>query len=76
MQAKEYIGESWKHGILIVGAILVLLPFYMMVYAMFEKGVKQNLVGIGSSLTIIFLLFVLVLTLTQVYFVNRRVHYS
>ena len=48
----------------------------MMVYAMFEKGVKQNLVGIGSSLTIIFLLFVLVLTLTQVYFVNRRVHYS
>ena len=49
---------------------------YMMVYAMFEKGVKQNLVGIGSSLTIIFLLFVLVLTLTQVYFVNRRVHYS
>jgi hypothetical protein len=29
MQAKEYIGESWKHGILIVGAILGLLPFYM-----------------------------------------------
>mgnify|MGYP003326520774 FL=1 len=49
---------------------------YMMVYAMFEKGVKQNLVGVGSSLTIIFLVFVLVLTLTQVYFVNKRVHYS
>ena len=28
MQAKQYIGESWKHGILILGAILVLLPFY------------------------------------------------
>ena len=49
---------------------------YMMVYAMFEKGVKQNLVGVGSTLTVIFLVFVLILTLTQVYFVNRRVHYS
>ena len=48
---------------------------YMMVYAMFEKGVKQNLIGIGSTITIIFLGFVLILTLTQVYFVNRRVHY-
>ena len=33
---------------------------YMMVYAMFEKGVKQNLVGIGSSLTIIFFLLIIV----------------
>ncbi len=49
---------------------------YVMVYAMFEKGIKQNLVGVGSAITIIFLAFVLILTLTQVYFVNRRVHYS
>lgn len=49
---------------------------YVMVYAMFEKGVKQNLLGIGSAITIVFLAFVLVLTLSQVYFVNRRVHYS
>ncbi len=49
---------------------------YMMVYAMFEKGVKQNLVGMGSALTIVFLGFVLLLTLTQVYFINRKVHYS
>ena len=49
---------------------------YMMVYAMFEKGVKQNLVGMGSALTIVFLGFVLILTLTQVYFINRKVHYS
>ena len=49
---------------------------YVMVYAMFEKGIKQNLIGVGSAITIIFLAFVLVLTLTQVYFVNRRVHYS
>ena len=49
---------------------------YMMVYAMFEKGVKQNLVGMGSALTIVFLGFVLLLTLTQVYLINRKVHYS
>ena len=48
---------------------------YVMVYAMFEKGVRQNLLGIGSAITIVFLAFVLVLTLIQVYFVNRRVHY-
>ena len=48
---------------------------YVMVYAMFEKGVKQNLLGIGSAITIVFLIFVLILTLIQVYFVNRRVHY-
>ena len=47
-----------------------------MIYAMFEKGIKQNLVGIGSTITVIFLAFVLVITITQVYFVNRRVHYS
>jgi multiple sugar transport system permease protein len=46
-----------------------------MVYAMFEKGVKQNLLGVGSAITIVFLIFVLILTLIQVYFVNRRVHY-
>lgn len=49
---------------------------YMMVYAMYEKGVRQNLVGIGSAITMVFLVFVLALTLTQVYFINRRVHYS
>ena len=49
---------------------------FVMVYAMFEKGIQQNLVGIGSAITVVFLVFVLALTLTQVYFVNRRVHYS
>ena len=48
---------------------------YLMVYAMYEKGVKQNLIGMGSAITIVFLAFVLMITLTQVYFVNRRVHY-
>ena len=49
---------------------------FVMVYAMFEKGIQQNLVGIGSAITVVFLVFVLALTLIQVYFVNRRVHYS
>ncbi len=49
---------------------------YVMIYAMFEKGVKQNLLGIGSAITVVFLAFVLLLTLIQVYFVNRRVHYA
>lgn len=49
---------------------------YVMIYAMFEKGVKQNLLGIGSAITVVFLVFVLLLTLIQVYFVNRRVHYG
>ncbi|MGI9484560.1 MAG: carbohydrate ABC transporter permease [Geminicoccaceae bacterium] len=49
---------------------------YMMVYAMFEKGVKQNLLGIGSAITVVFLVFVLILTMAQIYFVNRRVHYG
>jgi len=49
---------------------------YMMIYAMYEKGIKQNLVGIGSAITVVFLLFVLALTISQVYFVNRKVHYS
>ena len=46
-------------------------------YSFYEKkGVKQNLVGMGSTLTLVFLGFVLLLTLTQVYFINRKVHYS
>ena len=49
---------------------------YMLVYAMYEKGVRHNQLGIGAAITMVFLIFVLSLTLIQVYFVNRRVHYS
>lgn len=49
---------------------------YVMVYALFEKGIKQNLVGMGSAITMVFLGFVFLLTLTQVYFINKKVHYS
>jgi multiple sugar transport system permease protein len=45
-------------------------------YAIFEKAVKENLVGFGSAITVIFLLFVLIITFTQRYLVEKRVHYS
>jgi multiple sugar transport system permease protein len=49
---------------------------FVMIYAMYEKGIKQNLVGMGAAITVVFLAFVLAITISQVYFVNRRVHYS
>ena len=48
MQAKQYIGESWKHGILILGAILVLLPFYMMVSMSLKS--QQEIQSISGGL--------------------------
>jgi multiple sugar transport system permease protein len=48
---------------------------YVMMYAIFEKAVKQNLMGIGAAITIVFLAFVMVLTLIQRWLVERRVHY-
>jgi len=49
---------------------------YVMMYAIYEKGVKQNLMGMGSAVTIAFLAFVMVLTLVQRHLVERKVHYS
>ena len=49
---------------------------YVMMYAIYEKAIKQNLMGIGATITIIFLAFVLILTFSQQYFVDRKVHYS
>ena len=40
MLARHYIGESWKHGLLIIGALIVLIPFYMMV-SMSLKSQKE-----------------------------------
>lgn len=48
---------------------------YVMMFAIFEKGVQQNLIGIGSAITMLFLLFVMVLTLIQRWLVERKVHY-
>ncbi|MEP3246360.1 MAG: sugar ABC transporter permease [Sneathiella sp.] len=48
---------------------------YVMMYAIYEKGIQQNLLGMGSAITVAFLAFVLILTFAQRYFVERKVHY-
>lgn len=48
---------------------------YVMLYAVFEKSVQQNLVGMGSAITVLFLIAVMVLTVAQRWFVDRKVHY-
>lgn len=49
---------------------------YVMMFAIFEKGVQQNLIGIGSAITLLFLVFVMFLTLIQRWLVERKVHYG
>jgi multiple sugar transport system permease protein len=49
---------------------------YVMMYAIYEKAIKHNMVGMGSAVVVVFLIFVLILTFTQRYLVERRVHYS
>lgn len=49
---------------------------YVIMYGIYEKAIQQNLVGMGSAITIIFLLFVMILTLVQRWLVDRKVHYS
>ncbi|MAI45982.1 MAG: sugar ABC transporter permease [Hyphomicrobiaceae bacterium TMED74] len=49
---------------------------YVMMFVIYEKGIKENLIGMGSAITIVFLAFVLLMTLIQYRFVNRRTHYA
>ncbi|MEM9797110.1 MAG: sugar ABC transporter permease [Pseudomonadota bacterium] len=49
---------------------------YVMMFALYEKGVQQNLIGIGSAITVVFLGFVMVVTLVQRRLVERRTHYG
>ena len=49
---------------------------YVMMYAIYEKGVQQNLIGLGSAITIVFLGFVLFLTLLQRHLIEKKVHYA
>lgn len=49
---------------------------YVMMYAIFEKAIQQNLIGIGAAITVVFLGFVLTITFIQRHLVERRVHYS
>ena len=48
---------------------------YVLMYAIFEKAIQQNLVGIGSAITVVFIIFVMFLTFLQRYAVEKRVHY-
>jgi multiple sugar transport system permease protein len=49
---------------------------YVMMFAIYEKGIKQNLIGLGAAITVLFLVFVLLLTLIQHYLVSKKVHYQ
>jgi len=49
---------------------------YVMMFAIYEKGIQHNLMGIGAAITILFLGFVMALTLIQRRLVERRVHYA
>ncbi len=49
---------------------------YVMMFAIYEKGIQQNLLGLGAALTMVFLGFVMLLTIAQRWLVERRVHYS
>ena len=48
MQTKQYIAEGWKHAILIIGAIVVMLPFYMMVSMSLKS--QQEIQSISGGL--------------------------
>ncbi len=48
---------------------------YVMMFAIYEKGIQQNLMGIGAAITVVFLLFVMFLTILQRWLVERRTHY-
>ena len=49
---------------------------YVMMFALYEKGVQQNLIGIGSAITVVFLGFVMAVTVAQRWLVERRTHYG
>lgn len=49
---------------------------YVMMFAIYEKAIQQNLMGIGAAITVVFLVFVMFLTLLQRWLVERKVHYA
>ncbi|MEL7398674.1 MAG: sugar ABC transporter permease, partial [Pseudomonadota bacterium] len=48
---------------------------YVMMFAIYEKAIQQNLMGIGAAITVVFLGFVMFLTILQRWLVERRTHY-
>lgn len=49
---------------------------YVMMFAIYEKGIQQNLIGVGAAITVVFLGFIFFLTLAQRWLVERRTHYA
>lgn len=49
---------------------------YVMMFAIYEKAIQQNLMGIGAAITVVFLIFVMLLTVIQRWLVDRRTHYT
>jgi multiple sugar transport system permease protein len=49
---------------------------YVMMFAIYEKAIQQNLMGIGAAITVVFLFFVMLLTIVQRWLVDRRTHYT
>ena len=49
---------------------------YVMMFAIYEKAIQQNLMGIGAAITVVFLGFVMLLTLAQRWLIERRTHYG
>ena len=49
---------------------------YVMMFALYEKGVQQNLIGIGSAITVVFLGFVMLVTVVQRRLIERGTHYG
>lgn len=49
---------------------------YVMMFAIYEKSIQQNLMGVGAAVTIVFLAVVMALTLIQRRLVEKRVHYA
>lgn len=49
---------------------------YVMMFAIYEKAIQQNLMGIGAAITVVFLVFVMLLTVIQRWLVDRRTHYT
>ncbi|MFQ6549412.1 carbohydrate ABC transporter permease [Aestuariibius sp. 2305UL40-4] len=48
---------------------------YVMLFAIYEKAIQQNLMGIGAAITVVFLFFVMLVTLAQRWLIERRTHY-
>lgn len=49
---------------------------YVMMFAIYEKAIQQNLMGIGAAITVVFLGFVMFLTVLQRWLIERKVHYT